>query len=217
MLEKLKNLLLEEIKKVPRPFGVFLSGGMDSAILTALSKPDFVITCNFPLGEKYDELKYAQIVARYFKIPLTIIRPRKEDFKEDLVKAIKIIGQPTNSVSIVPWYKLMEATKGKIMINGEGADELFGGYSRYLILKQVFELYKRPELKNYKPTLDFLFKDIHSRLVEKELKYVYEKDKTDMENAMNLEFNETLPDILFMERRLSEHFDVDFYQPFMGY
>ena len=211
MVRKLEQILREQIETIPRPFGVFLSGGIDSGILAALSKPDFAITCNFPLGEKYDELKYAQIIAEHLKIPLTIISPKKEDFKEQLETAVKIIGKPTNSVSIVPWFNLMGATKGKTMINGEGADELFGGYTRYIILKLVYDIYNSPEMKNYIPTLDFLFKGIHSKLIEKTIPEV-----RNIEEAMKWEYENNLPDILFVEAKLAKHFNVDLHQPFMS-
>lgn len=211
MVKELESILRKQIKDIPRPYGIFLSGGIDSGILAALSKPDFAITCNFPLGEKYDELKYAQMIAKHLGIPLTVINPNKEDFKTQLETAIKIIGQPTNSVSIVPWFNLMKETQGKTMINGEGADELFGGYTRYIILNKIYELYNTPQLKNYIPTLDFLFRGIHSKLIEKKM-----TEMRDIEKAMRWEYDNALPDILFMEARLAEHFNVDFYQPFMS-
>lgn len=211
MIRKLRGILKKQMKNIPRPFGIFLSGGIDSGILAALSKPNFAITCNFPLGEKYDELKYAKMIARKLGISLTIVKPQQETFKNSLKDAVKIIGQQINSVSIVPWYCLMAEAQGKTMINGEGADELFGGYTRYIILNKIYELYNAPELKNYIPTLDFLFKGIHSKLIEKQM-----PEMRDIEKAMMWEYDNNLPDILFMETKLAEHFNVDFIQPFMS-
>ena len=210
MLKKLESLLVQEINKIPRPFGIFLSGGIDSGLLAALAKPDFAVTCNFK-GDKYDELAYAGLITKYLKIPLKVLQPTKEHFKNNIDEAIKIIGKPINSVSIFPWYCLMKESQGKTMISGEGADELFGGYSRYLMLKQVYELYKVPELKNYYKTLDFLFKDIHSKLIEIDVPF-----STDMEDAMRYEFKNTLPDIILMEKKMAKHFNVDLHQPFMS-
>ena len=84
MVEKLEQILKEQIRKIPRPYGVFLSGGIDSGILAALSKPDFLVTCNYPLGEKYDELEYAQMIAKHLNIRLKVIKPKKRDFKKTL-------------------------------------------------------------------------------------------------------------------------------------
>lgn len=211
MVKKLELILKKQIRKIPRPFGIFLSGGIDSGILAALSKPNFAITCNFPLGEKYDELKYAEMIAKKLGIPLMIVKPQQEIFKDMLKDAVKIIGKPINSVSIVPWYCLMASAQRKTMINGEGADELFGGYTRYIILKLVYDLYNSPQMKNYIPTLDFLFKGIHSKLIEKDI-----PETRDIEKAMKWEYRHSLPDILFMEAKLAKHFKVDFHQPFMS-
>jgi len=208
MLKELEAILKREIRKVPRPYGIFLSGGLDSGLLAALSKPNIAITCNF---KECSELEYAEKIAKHLKIRLEVVRPQKQTFNGFLDRAVKVIGKPINSVSIVPWYCLMGATQGETMINGEGADELFGGYSRYLIMKRVFDLYNQPELENYHPTLDYLFNDIHSKLVGKEMPHT-----TDMQEVMNYEFNRTLPDIIFMENKLAKHFNVKLYRPFMS-
>ena len=48
MVKRLEELLRNEISRIPKPYGIFLSGGIDSAILAALSEPEFAVTCNFP-------------------------------------------------------------------------------------------------------------------------------------------------------------------------
>lgn len=212
MIKKLEKLLKDEIKKIERPFGIFLSGGIDSGLLAALSKPDFAVTCYFPEGRKYDELKYAKAIARHLKIPLDVIEPKREAFRITLKSALQLIKKPINSISIVPWFCLMLECEGKTMINGEGADELFGGYSRYLILKHVFELYKKEELKNYYDTLDSVFNDLHSKLIGRDFLFA----TTNLEAIMQLEFQENLPDIIFMEKAIAKYFDVDLHQPFMS-
>ena len=210
-IEVLEGILKKEIKKIPRPFGLYLSGGIDSGILAALAKPDFAVTCRFEEGEKYDEYEYADKIAKHLNIPLRIVKPQKYTFEGFLHDAVKIIGKPINSVSIVPWYCLMAETQGQTMINGEGADEQFGGYARYLILKQIFELYEQPELENYKPMLDSLFGSVHTKMIG------IESNADSLARVMSFEFRETLPDIIFMEKQLAKHFKVDFHQPFMSH
>jgi len=209
--EVLEGLLKKEIKKIPRPFGIYLSGGIDSGILAALVKPDFAITCRFEEGEKYDEYEYAKRITDHLKIPLRVVKPQKLTFEGFLHDAVKIIGKPINSVSIVPWYCLMAETQGQTMINGEGADEQFGGYARYLIMDYIFELYNQPELKNYEPMLDLLFNELHAKLVGRKT-----PETKDMRDIMNFEFRKNLPDIIYMEKQLAKYFKVNFYQPFMS-
>lgn len=206
--KNLRELLTVDIE---RPFGIFLSGGLDSGLLAALLKPDFAYHCRFPLGAKYDESEYAIKIARHLGIELEIIEPAKKDFELALEKSLEIIGQPINSVSIVPWMNLMYKAQGQRMVCGEGSDELFGGYARYLILQRVFGLYGLKELKQYKPMLDSLFKGMHSKLVGIEAPH-----SLDLNEIMKFEFRHTLPDILYMEDKLAEHYNVDLYRPFMN-
>jgi len=215
MLEK----LLKEIK-IERPFGIFLSGGLDSGILAAILKPDFAITCNFK-GEYYDELEYATAICDHLNIPQTIIKPDGKDFRKVLGKALKIIGNPVNSVSIYPWYKIMEQVKGKRMVGGEGADETFGGYSRFLILQKIDELYQMESLQGYKPMLDSIFgsfADVHSKLcgIPKEKLTERYLEKTGIINQISwAEFMEGLSSVVDMEEKLAKYFDIDLYLPFL--
>ena len=201
----IEAILRKEIKKIPRPFGIFLSGGIDSGLLAALSKPDFAVTCDT------GELKYAQKIAKHLGIPLDVVTLSKVTYKGFLNDAIKIIGKPTTHFSLVPWYCLMGHSQGETMINGEGSDELFGGYSRYLIMKHVFDLYKVPELKSYHPTLDFLFSDIHTKLTGTKLPFFKDIDIVAMS-----EFLKTLPPLIRIEKKLAKYFDIKLYQPFMS-
>lgn len=216
MLEK----LIRDIK-IKRPFGIFLSGGLDSGILAALLQPDFAITCNFE-GDYYDELEYAKITAEYLKIPLTIIRPDGDDFKEVMEKGLKILGKPVQSVSLYPWYKIMEKVKGQRMVNGEGSDETFGGYTRFIILQKIQEMYEMESLKGYYLMLNSIFGSIaqvHSKLcgVNPEKLVNRYQEKIGLINQLGwAEFTESLPPLIDLERKFAKHFDIDLYQPFMN-
>jgi len=210
MVERLEQLLKEQ--KIPRPFGIFLSGGIDSGLLAVLLKPDFAISISYPTeGERYDESKNTKIIADIAGIPLRIIESSKEEFEANLKKAINVMGKPVNFVGLTSLYLLMEQVKDQTIITGDGGDELFGGYSRYLILNHIYKLYEFPELKNYYPMLDSCFGDLHSKLIKKELPLV-----RDMKTALDLEMKHNLPDLLEMGNRLAEHFNVNLYQPFLA-
>lgn len=222
MLEK----LLRDIgKDISRPFGIFLSGGLDSGILAALLKPDFAISCNFE-GEFYDELEYAYAIAEHLEIkPHYIIQPDKDNFKETIKEAMKIIKEPVNSVSIFPWYQIMSAAKdlgAKTMIGGEGADETFGGYSRYLILKTIDNLYGMESLLGYRPMLDSIFESIdsvHSKMI-KVPRETLRKRYLEKDGFLNqigwAELNESLPPVVNMQRKFAKHFDIDLHLPFLN-
>ena len=148
--------LLKKIKPPERPFGLFLSGGIDSALLAALLKPDIVFSCRFPYGQKYDEFEYTMATIKHLKLPYNITIPRKENFKQFLPGALKMFRK-TSHFSLVPLYLLFQAAsahKIKTIVSGEGPDEYLGGYSSYNFITHEQELYNQPELQNYHPALD---------------------------------------------------------------
>ena len=221
MLEK---LLKDVGKDIPRPFGIYLSGGLDSGILAALLKPDFAVSCNFK-GEFYDELKYACAITNHLGIEHHILELDGRDFITTMGKAMDLLGKPLNHVSIYPWYKTIEYAKSlgaKVMLGGEGADETFGGYSRYLILKEIHNLYQMESLKGYKPMLDSIFGSftkVHSKIsgipedvLEK--RYEEKKGRGIITQASWAEFNEGLPALVNMEVVFNSYFGIEFHLPF---
>lgn len=216
----LKKLLQQH--KIERPFGVFLSGGLDSGVVAAVLKPDFAIHCSFD-GDKYDESEYAIAIAEHLKIPLTIIKPNGKDFDDVLKESLKILGKPVNSVSIYPWYKSMEyarAMGAKRMLGGEGSDETFGGYSRYIILKAIKGLYDNESLQGYHPMLDSIFGsfvDVHSKLcgVPRETLLERYKEQNGFISQIGwAEFTESLAPITAMEHSFADHFGIELHLPF---
>jgi len=212
-MKNLENLLKIDIK---RPFGIFLSGGLDSGLLAALLKPDFAITCTFP---EYDELEYAKAITEHLGIKHYIFTPPKEDVRIEFEHAVNIIGKPINSVSIYPWFRALEYAKklgAERMVGGEGGDENFLGYSRYIILNVISQLYRAEELQNYKPMLNLLFgsmNDLHEKLVGLKAPE-FPKERT-IEAIADWEYHNTLPDVVLMEKKLAEHFGIEFFWPWM--
>jgi len=220
----LSKLLWEAEKNIPRPFGLFLSGGLDSGILAALLKPNIAISCHFE-GEFYDELEYAYAITKALEIEHYVIQPDKDEFKPMLTEAMKILKKPVNSVSIFPWFKIMSAAKDlgmKTMVGGEGSDEVFGGYSRYLILRGINDLYKMESLQGYHPLLEQTvgrIADIHSRMIKVnpgDLIKRYHEKKGFLNQIGWAEFNESLPPIVEMEKSFAKHFGIDLHLPFIN-
>ncbi len=151
---KLNELLYSAIKSVSQDdaTATFLSGGIDSSTVTGiLSKisPDKVSAYTIGFGaDGFDEMEYARLAARHFDININeyYIQP------EDILEAIPLIAQaydePFANESAVPAYfcaKKAAADGIKIMLGGDGGDEIFGGNERYS-KQMVFEHYaKLPE------------------------------------------------------------------------
>ena len=118
------------------PVGAFLSGGIDSAALCALAaevKPDLV---TFTVGferEGYSEIDLAQETATALGIKSVPYVITPQEFVNALPRIIWHLDDPMADASAIPlWFAAREASRHvKVVLSGEGADELFGGYRIY--------------------------------------------------------------------------------------
>ncbi|MAY73597.1 MAG: asparagine synthase (glutamine-hydrolyzing) [Phycisphaerae bacterium] len=119
------------------PLGVFLSGGIDSALIAAIAKqsaPDLkTFTVRMPdprLDESDDAAETARVIGTDHRTLECEPRPA-----EDLVRLIEQLGLPFGDSSLLPTYWVARAARNhvKVALSGDGADELFGGYRRHQI------------------------------------------------------------------------------------
>ena len=146
----------EYMKKVKRPYALFLSGGLDSAFLAYLIEPDVVLTCRFPYGKKYDEYNDSKKIVKYLGLKQITITPTKKDFYTYLPDALRMF-RPITHFSLVPLYMLFKAASNfgyDRVISAEGPDEYLGGYASYSFITHEQKLYNQPELQSYKLALD---------------------------------------------------------------
>lgn len=154
---KVKSLISSALEKsVERhlisdvPCGVFLSGGVDSSLITALSsKFSNNKLKTFSVGFKsssFDESHYAKKVSRYFSTEHYSILFNKDDFLRNLNLINSIFDEPFGDPSALPTIEIAKiaSKKVKVILGGEGADEIFGGYSRYFSKKKklIFDFLK---------------------------------------------------------------------------
>jgi asparagine synthase (glutamine-hydrolysing) len=118
------------------PLGAFLSGGIDSAAICALAaerKPDLL---TFTVGFEragYSEIDHAQETATALGLRLLPYVITAEEFFANLPHIIWNLDDPMADAAAVPlWFVAREASKHvKVVLSGEGSDELFGGYQIY--------------------------------------------------------------------------------------
>ncbi len=120
------------------PYGLFLSGGIDSAAIATLmsrlnARPVTAFTCGFDAPGARDERGQAEKVARALNLDWRETRFDEEDFWRLLPRVAWALDDPTADYATLPTYKLAEAARGTltVVLTGEGGDELFGGYGRY--------------------------------------------------------------------------------------
>lgn len=141
-LERLEQVLLESVELHQRadvPYGMFLSGGIDSSALLALmarlnARPVVALTAHFPGSAAPDERQTAQTVARAVGAEHIEVEVGAKDFWSLLPRVAAAMDDPAADYACVPTFKLaMRARERglKVVLSGEGGDELFAGYGRY--------------------------------------------------------------------------------------
>lgn len=116
--------------------GCFLSSGVDSSYVTRLLKDDMPVRA-FSIGyaeEKYSELAHAQELAEKIGVECITRTITARDFFDAVPKVQYHMDEPLPNPSAIPLYYLtrMAAEYVKVVLSGEGADELFGGYNYYI-------------------------------------------------------------------------------------
>jgi asparagine synthase (glutamine-hydrolysing) len=141
---KLREILNDSISLHLRsdvPVGVYLSGGLDSGIISVLARktqPKGIFKAfngRFDLGSEYDESNYASEIAKANNLRLSVIDISSNDFIKNIEKVIYHLDYPVAGPGSFPLYMVSKAASKhlKVILGGQGGDEIFGGYVRYLI------------------------------------------------------------------------------------
>jgi asparagine synthase (glutamine-hydrolysing) len=139
-IEQVDGLLHEAVRLRLRsdvPVGCFLSGGIDSGLVTAIaareqSEPLTTVTIGFEDGA-FDERPLAKLVAQRYGTHHheVVVRP---DVVSDLPRIVAAYDQPFGDSSSIPSFYVAKAARQfvKVVLNGDGGDEVFAGYRRYV-------------------------------------------------------------------------------------
>jgi len=142
--EQLQYLLHDSIKLQLRsdvPVGAYLSGGLDSSIVSGLAAQELtdnplpLFTGRFEGGANFDESIYAEKMASHIHGKLHTITPSSDDFIKLLPKLIYALDQPVAGPGVFPQFMVSQLAKKhvKVVLGGQGGDEVFAGYARYLV------------------------------------------------------------------------------------
>lgn len=137
------------------PVGVFLSGGIDSSIVTAVLQKNYGDIHSFTIGfddERYNEAPFAKQVAAHLGTKHTEFILSLHDAKEMLMKFYDVYDEPFADSSGIPTtiVSRLAARQGiKVVLSADGGDELFAGYGHYFRTDAFYEkLHKLPSAVN---------------------------------------------------------------------
>ena len=153
-LAQLRDLLESSVRYrmvADVPLGLFLSGGLDSGIVCALlsrqsNRPIQSFSVGFNDHAAFDEREHARMVARAFGAEHHELVVSPVQIAEHLPELIAHLRLPVTDPAILPTWLLSKFAREKVtvVLSGEGADELFGGYRRYLYQDRLGWLGKVP-------------------------------------------------------------------------
>ena len=166
-----KAVISQSVSDVP--ISVLISGGIDSSLVAESLHREggfknllgYTIKFN---DEKFDESEYAKIVAKRLSIKHEIKNIEDSDLTIDLLeKTISHFDEPFADSSLIPMYLVSKeiSKKRKVAFSGDGGDEIFGGYDRFVRIPQIFKLRFMPKnisrllislIKPFYTTNDFL-------------------------------------------------------------
>ncbi len=161
-VQEFENLLKDSVKirlRADVPVAAYLSGGLDSTVTTSLIRdivPDMLQTFSIGFNEKdFDESDYQNLASNYFQTKHTGFKISSDEIAENFPEVIWHSEMPLLRTSPVPMFALSKKVREagiKVVITGEGADELLAGYNIFKEVKIRQFWAKQPKSK-YRPLL----------------------------------------------------------------
>lgn len=150
LTDLLEDAVLLRKKNNVHGFGCLVSGGVDSALMACISKPDYIYTGHYDIDDNFNELYYAELVAKQLKRDLIIVKPQKDDYLKYKDHILFHLDMPCTWTSFNMFMVLKRAKEDiKVVLSGEGVDELFGGYHRYHLLNHDQKIYELKAMEKY--------------------------------------------------------------------
>ncbi len=152
------------------PLGTFLSGGIDSSLVTALAARKITDLSTFSIGfpdqPHFDETKYAKRLSKKYKTKHHVFQIRDSDLLLSLHETLEYLDEPFADSSALAVNALSKETSKsvKVALSGDGADEMFAGYHKHggeFMLRQSGV--KQQLVKGLSPVWDFLPKSRNSK------------------------------------------------------
>lgn len=235
--ELVEDSILLRTNNLAHNYSAFISGGIDSSLIACIAKPDYLYTAHYDYSD-FDELDYAKMVAKHINKDLTIVTPSKDDFIRTRESIAYHLDTPCTWTSFTLWMLLEKAkTDGiKVVMSGEGADEMFAGYHRYHLLHHDEQIHKLEAMKQYSYLIgkyygspverytklvnrcENKYDERVNRYLDETIEYYYNQMSEDIVHFMGLnDFYSTMQVLLQMSDRLNMAFSIENRSPFLDY
>lgn len=170
-LEKTEHFLYQAVERriesSDLEVGAFLSGGIDSGLVTAMAAKikKGIKTFTISFDGSFDEAPLAKLVADKYQTKHTEIHISMSDLKNDIEGILTKYGEPFYDSSAIPSWYVSKAAKEHVtvILTGDGADELFGGYRRYIPFAQFNFFRTSPFIKTLSKGLSSALPQAHNK------------------------------------------------------
>ncbi|BCS89189.1 asparagine synthase (glutamine-hydrolyzing) [Pseudodesulfovibrio sediminis] len=237
-VEELRFLLDDALKLHSRsdvPVGVCLSGGLDSSAVAAHASSHIpglhTFTSAFPEGEEWNETEHAEAVNTHFGLSGHTRMVDGACLIDTLPDILWYLDEPSLALGVFPQWHVMQlaAERVTVVLDGQGGDELFGGYDPYIAI-YLYSLLQAGDLLKYREILRGFHGNYgqgRAMMLGREVKDIYRagnragapEGATELLNArLHLELTKTrLPALLRYEDRLSMAFSMESRVPLLDY
>ena len=204
-IHEFRELLEESIKKrmiSDVPLGSFLSGGLDSSVISAIMAKQAPGLKTFSVAYDTDptENRRAEEVSQFLGTDHHSLNVSAHDFVKKLPDMIWHYDQPISFASSIPLYFLAKQTKDKVtvVLTGEGADELLAGYSRYSRFQKMLR---------FNQIIPSFWKDLLFRFTKDTADPRYRKNFEIMTKGFNLDYITGVNNLISSERKKTLKFE----------
>jgi len=227
--EKFKYLFEKSVQKqmiADVPVGIFLSGGLDSSSITAAAcryKNNIkTFSFGFPDSPK-NELHFAREVAKMYNTEHIELTDNRKDLANLLIEMQGIYDEPFGDHSNIPTYLISKLAreKTKVVMGGDGGDELLAGYRFH---RQIFDIFEKDDYKNFNN-----YSDVHNRRrclfsdneltemgIEYHTKELFKFNTNTIDDVLRIDINSYLnADILVKTDRASMANSLELRLPFL--
>lgn len=224
---ELRYLIKGELKKIRDEVGeinLLISGGIDSGILAALSKPDRLFTVRLPFGPMHDEFKDVLKIVRHLGIEdrLIVIDLDISEFDDVMNVAVRVIGRPIPHYNIFPLFCLFRKIHEigiTDVVCGDGPDESMCGYTRHLIMSYLYSVRNFPAFEYYQGMVNEILEEpakTYANLIGKDTRFVRElmNGRSLLDGMCFTDMELMRPDMDDMSNKLAQHFGIKIRRPY---